>query len=200
MSPRTSKPISAANQAIASQNQLTFPFLRLPSEIRNQIYSYALGGHEIYLITLPGNDKKKRLGCRPPHQKTWEMHLIPERLAINLPLTCRQIRCDLGAYYPFIHNTFGATVLAGFHSMLHRFTIGQRNRIELVVTDHEHYPTGRWLWIQEYIMLCGLPRLKLVGLRDVSGVGEREREEIRRTFLRELGDGVRVEIVDDKLE
>jgi len=190
MSRRTSKPISAAHQAIASENQLTSPFLRLPSEIRNQIYYYALGGHEIYLITLPSNEKKKRLGCRPPHQKTWEMH----------PLTCRQIRCDLGAYYPFIHNTFGATVLAGFHSMLHRFTIGQRNRIELVVTDHEHYPTGRWLWIREYIMLCGLPRLKLVVLRDVSGVGEREREVTRRTFLEELGDGVRVEMVDDRLE
>ena len=51
-------------QCSARQNQRDSPLLRLPPEIRNQIFEYALGGHTIWLQDAP----KWRRGVK--HKKT----------------------------------------------------------------------------------------------------------------------------------
>lgn len=53
--------------------------------------------------------------------------------------------------------------------MLHGFTIWQGNRIEVVIMDFEFYLKKRY-FLRHYIMLCGLPQLKLVVLRDVAAM------------------------------
>ena len=77
-------------QAITARNQFDSPFLRLPSEIRNQIYNFALGDNEIYVIS--SGDQKSQLWGRSLGQKIWSLKPIKQIMAINLPLACTQIR------------------------------------------------------------------------------------------------------------
>ncbi|CAN9342946.1 unnamed protein product [Alternaria sp. RS040] len=97
---------AGVNQAITARNQSDSPFLRLPSEIRNQIYYFALGGNEIYVIS--NGDEKSPLWGRSLEQKIWSLKPIKQIMAINLPLACTQIRRELGEYYAFTFNSFGA--------------------------------------------------------------------------------------------
>jgi hypothetical protein len=93
---------AGVNQATTARNQSDSPFLRLPSEIRNQIYYFALGGNEIYIIS--NGDQKSPLWGRSLEQKIWSLKPIKQIMAINLPLACTQIRRELGEYYAFTFN------------------------------------------------------------------------------------------------
>jgi hypothetical protein len=188
-----------ARQAIAVRNQLSSPFLRLPSEIRNRIYYFALDSHEIYFIPVDDYDddkyKTRTLQCRPNHQQTWYLKPVTLLMAINLPLACSQIRCELGQFYPFTHNTFGASTALDLTTMLGDLTNGQSNWIEVVTTNYTYTSSRKWL--ERYLMLCVMRRLRLVVLRDEDGMNEELRERTIRNFQEGIGrDGVKIEIVD----
>lgn len=69
--------------------QQSSPLLRLPGELRNKIYKYAIGREAI------------RVKC----QRWIEKRFLRIKEAA-LSLTCKQIRSEIGAYLPYSVNTF----------------------------------------------------------------------------------------------
>jgi hypothetical protein len=159
-------------QAIAAQNQLDSPFLRLPSELRNQIYYFALGGNEIYVIS--NGDQKSQLWGRSLGQKIWSLKPIKQIMAINLPLACTQIRRELGEYYAFTFNSFGAMADVGVGPLLHRLTSAQRHKIEVLTANHA-YPIENKISYYDHIFTL-VPNLKRLVLRDMSAMSAQEKK------------------------
>jgi hypothetical protein len=66
--------------------------LRLPGELRNNIYSYALGGETV------------RVQCREGAE--WTANCFYRIKEAALRLTCKQIRSEIGPYLAYSVNTF----------------------------------------------------------------------------------------------
>ncbi len=83
-----------AKRAKDEYNQLYSPFLRLPGELRNKSYGYALGGQEIFLM----GEWKAKVFChsRSGLNSAPTYTPIAQTMALHLPLICRQIRLELG--------------------------------------------------------------------------------------------------------
>lgn len=159
-------------QTIAVRNQFDSPFLRLPSEIRNQIYYFALGGNEIYVIS--NCDEKSPLWGRSLGQKIWSLKPIKQIMAINLPLACTQVHRELGEYYAFTFNSFGATTDVGVGPLLHQLTSAKRHRIEVLTANHA-YPIEDKIY--DYSRIFALvPNLKRLVLRDMSAMSVQEKK------------------------
>ncbi|KAB2106887.1 hypothetical protein AG0111_0g4785 [Alternaria gaisen] len=159
-------------QAIAARNQFHSPFLRLPSEIRNQIYNFALGGNEIYVIS--NGDHKSQLWGRSLGQKIWSLKPIKRIMAINLPLACTQIRRELGEYYAFTFNSFGAMTDVGTGPLLRQLSSAQRHRIEVLTSNHA-YPIENKISYYEHIFTL-VPNLKRLVLRDMTAMKAQEKK------------------------
>ncbi|CAN9345476.1 hypothetical protein CUC08_Gglean007998 [Alternaria sp. MG1] len=159
-------------QAITARNQFDSPFLRLPSEIRNQIYNFALGDNEIYVIS--SGDQKSQLWGRSLGQKIWSLKPIKQIMAINLPLACTQIRHELGEYYAFTFNSFGAMTDVGTGPLLQQLTSAQRHRIE-VLTSNYAYPIENKISYYEHIFTL-VPNLKRLVLRDMTAMKAQEKK------------------------
>jgi len=69
--------------------------------------------------------------------------------------------------------------------MLGDLTIGQRNRIEAITTNHTYTPGRKWLG--RYLMLFVMCRLRLVVLQDTDGMNEELRERTVRNFQEGIG-------------
>ncbi|KAF3049089.1 hypothetical protein E8E11_006071 [Didymella keratinophila] len=50
-------PRSASRDDITQRDRITSPLLRLPAELRNQIYMHAFGPYDILIDKLDTNDK-----------------------------------------------------------------------------------------------------------------------------------------------
>ena len=178
---------------VSTRNQLDSPFLRLPSEIRNQIYYFALGDHEIYL--MPSGNGQRMLRGRPNHQQAWNLKPMTQILAMNLPLACSQIRRELGQYFPFTFNSFGATTSPGISLMLEPLTTGQRDKIEVITTNYTH--ASRKTWQYDYVTLSTLPSLKLLVLRDLGTMDDEEKDRTFEDFQNGIKNRtVKIEILD----
>ena len=75
-------------------NSKTFPFLRLPPELRNRIYELALTDpHEVHIASTKGS--YRRLAGRTPYKYnddgTELMNPHFQRIGPNLFVTCRQV-------------------------------------------------------------------------------------------------------------
>ncbi|KAF2830942.1 hypothetical protein CC86DRAFT_462965 [Ophiobolus disseminans] len=102
---------SEANLAISLSNQTSSPLLRLPTELRNAIYTHMIGT----IILTPGL-----------------MSIKDPRLIIELSLlrTCRQTHRET-ALLPFQLNTFGS-VLPGMEHFFAKLNAQQRNAVQRV--------------------------------------------------------------------
>lgn len=85
------------NNASTFLNQQAFPLLRLPAELRNKIYDYALR-IEVFRIYF---DAAGHLGCELPLRH----HFRRFTLNPGLPRTCRQLAEECGPFF-FKVNTF----------------------------------------------------------------------------------------------
>ncbi|KAJ4372390.1 hypothetical protein N0V83_004164 [Neocucurbitaria cava] len=185
--------------AITQQNQQTSPFLRLPGEIRNTIYHYALAGHEIY--AMPSGLTHRPFTCqgRPTSQFAWSLLPISQLLALHLPLVCRQIRAETGKYFVFKFNEWGSTMPEYFELLMGVLTQEQRGRIEVVRINWAGMERGAGRRVvamvdgSEYAALGGLRNLKVVVLRDFGGMDGQMREKVVRVF-RELAGKKRLEV------
>ncbi|CAI9625353.1 unnamed protein product [Alternaria burnsii] len=164
---------AGVNQAITARNHSDSSFLRLPSEIRNQIYYSALGGNEIYVIS--NGDQKSPLWGRSLEQKIWSLKPIKQIMAINLPLACTQIRRELGEYYAFTFNSFGAMTDVDTGPLLQQLTSAQRHRIEVLTSNHA-YPIENKISYYDHIFTL-VPNLKRLVLRDMSAMSAHEKKK-----------------------
>ena len=168
---------------ITEQNQLKSAFLRLPGEIRNTIYHYALAGHEIYAM----GSGLRPFVCmaRPDTQFAWNLKPIAQIMAIHLPLVCRQIRSETGEYFVFKYNSFGSTMAEYFQLLMKSLTVEQKSRIEVVRMNFaSHYSMES---AKPYSELGGLQNLKLLVLRNVGGSWEQSWPISMRSFREVAG-------------
>ncbi|CAN9337104.1 unnamed protein product [Alternaria alternata] len=87
----------AARAQITAANQRNSPLLRLPAELRNRIYEYALGGHKIYMV-IRFSENKEKLWL----DRTDRCGVVP---AFTLLKVCSQINAE-AALLPYSLNTF----------------------------------------------------------------------------------------------
>ncbi|KAM0714087.1 hypothetical protein Q7P37_011051 [Cladosporium fusiforme] len=127
--------LSKSKQAITTRNAGTSPFFKLPPELRNRIYSYALGGNVIHISEpRPGKSFIKTSICRTPadhydlpedckitggstmhsaiwktverrHQRCYTNHAPRHAITFDLTLVCKQIYLE-SARIPFAENKF----------------------------------------------------------------------------------------------
>jgi hypothetical protein len=182
--------------ALADQNQVTSPFLRLPGEIRNAIYRHALGGCEIYAIN---NGRRVTLVGRPAAQLAWKLEPIAKIMAINLPLVCRQIHAETGTYFTFKYNSFGSIHSSGFSALLQRLGKEQIEQIEVVKMNFVRDSDIFW-WIAEewrpYRRLLTLPKLKHLVLRDLSTMNKAQKKAV----VKELKKTMRFENLEVEIQ
>jgi len=126
-------PITSPTQTDISRtlrNQRESPLLRLPAELRNQIYVYVLGGHEIRTESRPHG---YNMSSHPPiqlssHNKDdWNR---PHHF-LALTATSRQLRSET-TWLPFKLNTFRAHHNRGFKHFLWTLTFQQRDAIRTI--------------------------------------------------------------------
>ncbi|KAH7399503.1 hypothetical protein BKA66DRAFT_451929 [Pyrenochaeta sp. MPI-SDFR-AT-0127] len=182
----TPRRTEAELEAITEKNQLDSPFLCLPGEVRNRIYHYAFGGHEIY--AMPSGLRRFVCMGRPDDQFAWNLKPIAQIMAVHLPLVCRQIRSETGKYFAFKFNTFGSTMPEYFKLLMDSLTIEQMNRIEVVKMNHddgpEHYNSYQMGLEVQYEALRTLRNLRLLVLRDFRAGDESARKATVRKFRR----------------
>jgi hypothetical protein len=196
--------LEAALQAISDNNQLASPFLRLPGEIRNTIYHYAMAGNEIYAVS-----RGSKIMCmgRPASQFAWKFEPMTEIMAFHLPLVCRQIRLETGKYFTFKFNTFGSTMPEDFSQLVARFTDDQKARIETVKMNFVRrnntfsHSTPYLVTVQPgspFRILTVLPSLKRLVLRDLSTMDEVEKERLVMDF-KKVPEFERLEVVIESI-
>lgn len=196
--------LEAALQVISANNQLASPFLRLPGEIRNTIYHYAMAGNEIYAVS-----RGSKIMCmgRPASQFAWKFEPMTEIMAFHLPLVCRQIRSETGKYFTFKFNTFGSTMAADFSQLVARFTDDQKARIETVKMNFDRRDATFSRSVPYLVTvqpgspfrtLTLLPSLKRLVLRDLSTMNEVEKERLVIDF-KKLPEFKRLEVVIESI-
>ncbi|KAG9188772.1 hypothetical protein G6011_07477 [Alternaria panax] len=91
------------------RNTAESPLLRLPAELRNEIYKYALGRH---VYPVPGDGRKN-----------------PR--ALNLVRVCRQIQQE-AAFLPYSLSVLSSRMAIHLEEFVSRLSISQRNAIETI--------------------------------------------------------------------
>lgn len=161
------------------RNQRECPLLRLPAELRNQIYTYVPGGHEIrteslpWGFTTPGHhpiqlsSHNNGIWTRPHH-------------FLALTVTSRQLRSET-EFLPFRLNCFQAHHNRGFQHFLGTLSQRQRNAIRTIrlIKLNHYYTHGCSRSAAGFLFDC---RLSLNSLEKL--INERTDE----------GDGLRVEV------
>ncbi|KAI9873501.1 MAG: hypothetical protein M1830_000334, partial [Pleopsidium flavum] len=84
----------------------TFPFLKLPGELRIKIYELVLGGHllHVYKDTEPNRNKPTVFRCSK-YRETWPCRQWGRKLDLALLRVCRQIYHEARTI-PLTTNTF----------------------------------------------------------------------------------------------
>ncbi|KAI8940022.1 hypothetical protein NX059_003744 [Plenodomus lindquistii] len=126
---------------ILLRNRRESPLLRLPAELRNKIYEYALGSYELLIITGPYGKKKYLMVKRP-------MHTVPSESLGNflaLTRTCRQINTETDRIPYAINQFYGSpqylkSLLLGHLLPIHRTSLITNLRLWLFERDVEDKP------------------------------------------------------------
>ena len=103
------------------RNQKSSPFLRLPPELRNKIYEYAIGGHVIKLFESTKKPHYNMLSQADGHYTALANPAV-------LSKTCRQLHRET-ALLPYSLNTFHGRTRR-IHKFLKGLTMAQREQIK----------------------------------------------------------------------
>ncbi|KAF1840552.1 uncharacterized protein K460DRAFT_399468 [Cucurbitaria berberidis CBS 394.84] len=128
-SKRFTRSLTAKMDEIALRNATESPLLRLPSEIRNRIYGYALGGQEVNPRTVGGVRTKWRLECRPYGSEA-RSYQAWDRL-LSLTYVCRLLHRET-RLLAFSLNTFQIQTVE-FNDWLLLLNDDQKNAITTVI-------------------------------------------------------------------
>ncbi|KAF3040226.1 hypothetical protein E8E11_007275 [Didymella keratinophila] len=113
---------------IAQRNSVGSPLLRLPGEIRDRIWRYALGDHQVDIQDFSQEE---------PVDSVYDLQtLYPDTLCLpgfvrptfQLPRVCRQVYVEASPYV-YTLNTFAFHKLATFDRWVKKRCVGQRRLI-----------------------------------------------------------------------
>ncbi|KAK4504640.1 hypothetical protein PRZ48_002601 [Zasmidium cellare] len=157
--------INMATQQITSSNDSTSRLLKLPPEIRNRIYHFLLGGHDVhvnlaqssnwlYICQAPTKEdevfeqhKTTQTAPRFLHQHSAcepavEHHPLSEAISLPVLRTCRKIHHE-ASLMPFSSNTFIIRDLSRLSRFIQRLTPVQQRAVqhlEFITTEPERPP------------------------------------------------------------
>jgi len=125
------------------QNQLQSPLLRLPAELRNQVYNYALSDWNIRIFYQEYSMKPvKHMSaiCRPTYNTgSW----IPTNKAIlSLPSVCRQLNMETKLLPFTLNNEFGLETTRCLEKFIERLGHERRSLIANVRLEVSDQTTG----------------------------------------------------------
>ena len=137
-------------------NRQRSPLLRLPAEIRNKIYGYALGGMK---LRMPY--RSKELGVVSAMSYGPSVSLTPLHRLVGLTLVSRQLYAET-KILPFELCTMHV-IRSLFHYQIERLNTTQRQAISIIRTHYMNARDGKvWtiLW-PEVRLLTGLKRVEV---------------------------------------
>ncbi|KAG9188716.1 hypothetical protein G6011_07421 [Alternaria panax] len=137
------------------RNQQASPLLRLPGEIRNAIYEYALGGHHIYL-----NEHYPKL--RSILIRSVDGEQVSKHHLFALGNTCRQTYSESAVMLLSLNEILGYFWSTIEHRRCARFTPSQRDairNISVLICCFRHFKSDETKIIDTF---GGLQRITLV--------------------------------------
>ncbi|CAO2656919.1 Nn.00g057220.m01.CDS01 [Neocucurbitaria sp. VM-36] len=152
---RTTRSQAAKRDEMILKNKMNSPLLRLPGEVRNQIYSYIFNGYEVepsvkFPELNPRRVKGCHLRCRIYGSEEWKDFNTWDRL-LGLTNVCHQLHGET-RLLPFRLNTFQVRYEEDFDFWLSLLTEDQRNAITTV-------SFGAWGYHDIAVLYEGLPSL-----------------------------------------
>ena len=154
------------------QNQLQSPLLRLPAELRNRVYNYALSDWNIRIFYQEYSMKPvKRMFaiCRPTYSNTGSW--IPtNKASLGLPSVCRQLNMETKLLPFTLNNEFGLETTRCLEKFIERLGHERRSliaKVRLVVwnrTTGINYDAIAWLGVVAPGRLREFPNLANVML------------------------------------
>lgn len=139
----------ANSRCSVNKNQQS-PLLRLPPEIRNKIWTIALGD----MIFIPNRDWFAR-----PY--LWVAANPPRNHRLALLRTCRQVFCET-ALIPYKINTFIVPRYIKLRSFLRRMKTAHRRAVSTLQVEHSMSYGNPLTHVPLLSLLTGLERLKVV--------------------------------------
>jgi hypothetical protein len=146
------------------RNQISSPPLRLPAELRNKVYEYALGGWDIHIQyggtsivdesqqeTDKDNskaglvDSKQRMcaACWPASDVERPC-ITAHKAVLNLPSVCRQLNAETKMLPFTLNNEFSLDdqSLRKFYHRLHEAQRSRLTKLRIFLVDYDYYIDG----------------------------------------------------------
>jgi len=137
-------------------NRQRSPLLRLPAELRNKIYEYALGGMELRI-----SYRTRKFALLSALSYDPSVSLTPLHRFVGLTLVSRQLYAET-KILPFDLCTMDVT-RSSFHFQIERLNATQRQAISTIRMHYMNAISGavwRFLW-SEVRLLTGLKRVEV---------------------------------------
>lgn len=177
-------------QTRSLRNQRESPLLRLPSELRNEIYQYVLGGHTYDLPMESGGQPGTQLPERP--------------MDLSLPLACRQTYLEA---LPIIysHNTFAFEYgydMEMFCAQRKSSEVRCIRNIEMIIDDPIRH-NDHLFQLKVFSFLCLLPAIRRIDLvfdkraDQMFGGADTETWPELATFIQNLVPGIQITMRSD---
>jgi len=160
-------------------NRQRSPLLRLPAELRNKIYGYALGGIELRM-----SYRSKELGVVSPMSYDPHMSFTPFHRLVGLTLVSRQIYAET-KILPFELCTMLA-LGSTFNGLIERLNLTQRQAISTIHAHHLEVKEST-VWTNSWPAVRLLTGLKRVEVFCSSNLGLPERIHIAEGIKKGLG-------------
>ncbi|KAF2442380.1 hypothetical protein P171DRAFT_497193 [Karstenula rhodostoma CBS 690.94] len=112
--------------ALTTSNAAESPLLRLPPELREQIFRYASSGNRVLMKHDPDDVKASKPFHAEVFQDGTRRRLTLSHTGMNLALVSRQLYCET-VTLPYVHNTFALVLdmrgldITDFHLFLSLF-------------------------------------------------------------------------------
>ncbi|KAI4662024.1 uncharacterized protein J4E78_004815 [Alternaria triticimaculans] len=147
---------SEAAEVISEMNRQRSPLLRLPAEIRNKIYGYALGGMELRI-----SYRTRKFALLSALSYDPSVSLTPLHRRVGLTLVSRQLYAETKTL-PFELCTMDI-IRSSFPNQIERLNTTQRQAISIIRAHYMNARDGKvWaiLW-PEVRVLTGLKRVEV---------------------------------------
>jgi hypothetical protein len=163
------------------KNNQDSPLLRLPPELRDRIWGFAIGAHVLRVVYTNSPANKTVVKIQPPFKEN--------RNTLALLRTCRQIYSET-ALLPYKSSTYSCDLWQPLSHGLRHMKRFQRAQIEDLQVELD-LPWSRnpvriqELCVDKLAILPGLKRVRILAFRD-KYVLEHELEESRETIRNSL--------------
>jgi hypothetical protein len=163
------------------KNNQDSPLLRLPPELRDRIWGFAIGAHVLRVVYTNSPANKTVVKIQPPFKEN--------RNTLALLRTCRQIYSET-ALLPYKSSTYSCDLWQPLSHGLRHMKRFQRAQIEDLQVELD-LPWSRnpvriqELCVDQLAILPGLKRVRILAFRD-KYVLEHELEESRETIRNSL--------------